>query len=122
MATQRRDFAGTGKTWCNGTLFSEAAQTSVKIGGALNRMVTQGYTGEVQEDPTRCEISIEGAVLRRSSLVSRLRRWKASGEDITVKVQIGTETVTARGKIGALSVRTENGKSSFSAEFMGDQS
>lgn len=121
MSTSRRPFAGTGKLWINGTLYSEAAKVSLTLGGKLNRQVTLGHTGETQEDPTLMEAKIEGAPLRRESLVKRLNRFRRSGEDVTMKVQIGEDVCVGRGKIGPMELSTENGKSTFSTNFMGDE-
>lgn len=121
MSTSRRDFAGTGKLWINGTLYSEAAKVSVTFGGKLNRQVTLGHTGETQEDPTLMEAKIEGAPLRRDSLVKRLNRFRRSGADVTLKVQVGEDVSVGRGKVGPMELSTENGKSSFSTSFMGDE-
>ena len=121
MATSRRGFAGTGKLWINGTLYSEAAKVSITLGGKLNRQVTLGHTGETQEDPTLMEVKIEGAPLRRRSLVSRLNGFRRSGEDVVLKVQVGENVATGEGKIGPMELGTENGKSTFSTSFMGDE-
>ena len=121
MSTTRAQFAGTGKLWINGTLVSEAARVSGTVGGRLNRQVTLGHTGETVEDPTMMELKIDGAPLRASSYVTTLRRLRRLGDDVTVKVKIGAETFTGRGKIGPLEVSTENGKSTFATSFMGDE-
>jgi hypothetical protein len=121
MATNRADFAGTGKLWGNGTLISEAAKVSMKSGGKIQRLVTLGYTGETKEDPTMSEIDIEGAVLKRDSLYTRLEGWSDREEDVTWKVQVGRITKIVIGKIHDLSLSTENGKSSFSAKVTGDK-
>jgi hypothetical protein len=121
MATSRGDFAGTGKLWINGTLYSEAAKASVTLGGKLNRVNTLGHTGETQEDPTLMEVKIEGAPLRRQSLVKRLNGFRRSGEDVTLKIQVGENTSVGRGKIGPMELGTESGKSTFSTTFMGDE-
>lgn len=119
--TTRRDFAGTGKAWFEGTLFSEAAQISATIGGQTNRVVTTGYTGETIEDPTKCEIRFEGSILKRDSYLRKLTQWRKAQRDVTCKVQIGADVIIARGKLGPLEVRTENGKTTFSTSFMGDE-
>ena len=121
MATNRADFAGTGKLWMNGTLISEAAKVSMKSGGKIQRLVTLGYTGETKEDPTLAEITIEGAVLRRASLYERIEGWSDREEDVTTRVQIGTISRTVKGKVSDLDLSTENGKSSFSAKVTGDK-
>lgn len=121
MATNRADFAGTGKLWGNGTLISEAAKVSLKTGGKIQRQVTLGHTGETKEDPTLAEIDIEGAILRRASLYTRLEGWSDREEDVTWKVQVGGITKTVVGKIHDLSLSTENGKSAFSAKVTGDK-
>lgn len=120
MGTSRAAFAGTGKAWFNGTLFSEAGQISVTEGGQTNRIVTTGYTGESTEDPTRCEIKFSGSILKRQSFIRRLRGWRRTGEDVTCKVQVGDNVVTSVGKLGPLEITTENGKSTFSTTLMGD--
>ena len=117
----RAQFAGTGKLWVNATLFSEAAKVSGTYGGKLNRQVTLGHTGETTEDPTMMELKIEGAPLRRDSLLTRLHDLRRSGADLTVKVQIGSMVHIGRGKIGPIEEGTENGKSTFSTSFMGDE-
>lgn len=117
----RGNFAGTGKLWINGTLYSEAAKISVTHGGKLNRQVTLGYTGETVEDPTMMSAKIDGAPLRSESLVPRLQAYRRNGEDVTLKAQVGAMVSTGRGKIGPVELSTENGKSSFSTEFMGDE-
>lgn len=119
--TQRRDFAGTGKLWINGTLFSDAAEVSVKFGGKLNRTVTLGYSGETREDPSMLTADIKGAVLRRESFVSRLEGYVDDDVDVKLKLQVGTNVVRAIGKIGDLGVDTSQGKSNFSAAFSGDR-
>ena len=121
MGTARADFAGTGKLWGNGTLISEAAKVSMKSGGKIQRQVTLGYTGETKEDPTAAEIDIEGAVLRRQSLYTRLEGWSDREEDVTWKVQVGSITKIVVGKISDLGLTTENGKSTFSAKVTGDK-
>lgn len=121
MATTRGDFAGTGKSWVNGTVFSEAGQTSVDSMGKLTRVITQGHTGETMDDPTGVEIKFEGAILRRRSFIARLQGWQNREEEVTVKVQVGDNVVIARGKLHGLSFKTENGKSTFSGGFMGDR-
>jgi hypothetical protein len=123
MSTTRAPggFAGTGKLWINGTLVSEAARVSGTVGGRLNRVVTLGHTGETTEDPTMMELKIDGSPLRSSSYVATLRRLRRSGSDVTVKVKIGDQTYTGRGKIGPMEVSTENGKSTFATSFMGDE-
>lgn len=121
MATNRGDFAGTGKLWGNGTLISEAAKVSLKSGGKIQRQVTLGLTGETKEDPTLAEIDIEGAVLKRASLYTRLEGWSDNETDVTWKVQVGAITKTVVGKIHDLSLSTENGKSNFSAKVTGDK-
>lgn len=117
----RGDFAGTGKTWINATLFSEAGQTNYTPLGKLTRVLTQGYSGETMDDPTGCEIKFEGAVLRRQSFIARLQGWQDRQEDVTVKVQVGDNVRVARGKIHGLEIKTENGKTTFSCGFMGDK-
>lgn len=117
----RADFAGTGKTWINGTLFSEVGETSVDPLGKLTRVLTQGHTGETMDDPTGVEIKFDGAILRRRSFIGRLQAWQNSQEDVTVKVQVGDNVAIARGKIHGLSFKTSNGKSTFSGGFMGDR-
>lgn len=114
-------FAGTGKLWLNGTLISEAARVSGTIGGRINRVVTLGYTGETTEDPTLMELKIDGSPLRSGSAVTVLRRLRRSGVDVTVKVKVGSETYTGRGKIGPLEIGTEQGKATFATSFMGDE-
>lgn len=121
MGTNRGDFAGTGKIWVNGTLFAEAAKISVTIGGQINRVVTTALTGETAEDPTKCEVQVDGSILRRDSFTARLKRWRRSQEDVTVKVQVGSDVTTMRGKVGPIKIDTENGKSTFSGSFMGDE-
>jgi len=121
MATTREAFAGSGKAWVNGTLFSEAADVSGTIGGKLNRQVTLGHTGETVEDPTLMEVKIDGAILRRRSYLSRLKGFRRAGTDVTLKIQIGEEVYVGRGKFGPIEVKTSNGKSSFSTSFMGDE-
>ncbi|MFO0610797.1 MAG: hypothetical protein U0324_46980 [Polyangiales bacterium] len=121
MATTREAFAGTGKLWVNSTLFSEAAEVSGTIGGKLNRQITLGHTGETVEDPTAMEVKIDGAPLRRNSYLRRLKAFRRSGADVTIKLQVGEETYVGRGKFGPLEVKTSNGKSSFSTSFMGDE-
>lgn len=119
--SNRADFAGTGKIWVNGTLFSEAAKISVTLGGQINRIVTTGHTGESVEDPTKAEIQVDGAILRRNSYTNRLNNYRRSQEDVTVKVQVGTNVTQARCKVGPMKTDTENGKSNFSTTFMGDE-
>lgn len=114
-------FSGTGKFWLNGTLISEAARVSGTIGGRINRVVTLGYTGETTEDPTLMELKIDGSPLRSGSAVTVLRRLRRSGTDCTVKLKIGSETYTGRGKIGPLEISTEQGKATFATSFMGDE-
>lgn len=121
MSTSRRAFAGTGKMWVNGTLLSEAAKIDATVGGQINRVLTTGHTGETVEDPTKCEISIDGSILRQSSFTARLKRFRRTQEDVTVKVQIGDQVITMRGKVGPQKFATENGKSTFSGSFMGDE-
>lgn len=121
MATTREPFAGTGKLWVNGTLFSEAADVSVTIGGKLNRQTTLGHTGETVEDPTLMEVKIDGAILRRRSYLGRLKGYRRAGTDVTLKLQIGEEVSVGRGKFGPIEAKTSNGKSSFSTSFMGDE-
>lgn len=121
MSTNRGDFAGTGKIWVNGTLFSEAAKISVTLGGQINRVVTTGLTGETVEDPTKAEVQVEGAILKRNSQVSRLKLLRRSQEDVTVKVQVGTVVTQVACKVGPIKFDTENGKSTFSTTFMGDE-
>ena len=119
--TTRADFAGTGKLWINGTLFSEAAEVSLKYGGKLNRLTTLGLSGEVREDPSLITADIKGAVLRRDSQVAKLNRFVDADEDVRIKVQVGTLVTKATGKLGDLSIDTSQGKSSFSASFSGDR-
>lgn len=117
----RVDFAGTGKVWINGTLFSEAAKITSTVGGKINRQLTTGYTGENVEDPTLMEVKIEGAPIRRDSLLTRIDRYRETQEDVTLKVQVGSRVRVGRGKIGPLEEGTEPGKSTFSTSFMGDK-
>lgn len=119
--TVRKDFAGTGKLWINGTLFSEAAEVSVKYGGKLNRQVTLGFSGETREDPNLFTADIKGAVLRRESFVKKLNAFVANDVDVRLKVQIGDNVAKAIGKIGELGLDTAQGKSTFSASFSGDR-
>lgn len=121
MGTTRADFAGTGKIWINGTLFSEAGEVSGTIGGKLNRQVTLGHTGETVEDPTLMEVKISGAVLRRQSYTRRLKALRRSGEDVTLKLQVGEDIYMGRGKVGPMEITTKNGQSTFSTSFMGDE-
>lgn len=121
MPTNRGDFAGTGKIWVQGTLFAEAVKIAVTRGGQINRVVTTALTGETVEDPTKCEIQVEGAILRRNSYLARLNRYRRSQEDVTVKVQIGSDVAVMVGKVGPMKTDTENGKSTFSSTFMGDE-
>lgn len=121
MSTNRGDFAGTGKIWVNGTLFSEAAKISVTLGGQINRVVTTGLTGETIEDPTKAEVQVEGAILKRNSLVARLNGYRRGQDDVTVKVQVGSNVIQTRSKVGPMKIDTENGKSTFSGTFMGDE-
>lgn len=121
MGTTRADFAGTGRIWINGTLFSEAAEVSVKYGGKLNRQVTLGYSGENREDPGLFTADIKGAILRRNSFVARLNGFIERDEDVRIKVQIGANVAKAVGKLGELGLDTSQGKSNFSATFSGDK-
>lgn len=118
---ERANFAGTGKLWFNGTIFSEAAKVTATIGGKLNRQVTLGLTGETTEDPTMMELKIEGAPLKSDSLLDRLHEFRRSGRDVGVKLQIGSRVLKGRGKIGPIEEGTENGKSTFSTTVMGDE-
>ena len=117
----RAAFAGTGRLWINGTLYSEAAKVTGTYGGKLNRQVTLGHTGETVEDPTLMEVQIEGAPLKRDSLLPRLHAVRRSGEDVALKTQVGSVVHRGRGKIGPIEEGTENGKSTFSTSFMGDE-
>jgi len=120
MATQRADFAGTGRFWINGTLFSEAAEISVKFGGKLNRQVTLGYSGETREDAGLVTADIKGQMLRNQSMVARLKRYIREDVDVRIKLQVGNDVTKAVGKVGDGSVDTQQGKSAFSFSFSGD--
>lgn len=121
MGTTRADFAGTGKLWINGTLFSEAAEVSVKYGGKLNRVVTLGFSGENREDPNLFTADIKGAILCRNSFVRKLNAFVENDEDVKIKIQVGDNVAKAIGKIGDLGLDTAQGKSTFSANFSGDK-
>ena len=120
-STVRRDFAGTGRLWINGTLVSDAAEVSVKFGGKLNRTLTIGFSGETREDPNLFTADIKGAVLRRESFDNKIVAFIDDDEDVKLKVQVGTNVAKATGKLGELGLDTSQGKSSFSATFSGDR-
>ncbi len=120
-STVRRDFAGTGKLWINGTLVSDAAEVSVKFGGKLNRQVTLGFSGETREDPNLFTADIKGAVLRRESYVNKIVSFIDDDEDVKLKVQVGNNVAKATGKLGEIALDTAQGKASFSAAFSGDR-
>ncbi len=120
--TVRKDFAGTGKIWVNGTLVGDAAEVSVKFGGKLNRTVTLNYSGETREDPNLVTADIKGAVLRSESFVARLQGYIERDEDVRLKVQVGRNVVKARGKLGDAELSTSQGKANFSTNFSGDAS
>ena len=121
MTTRREPIAGTGKVWINSTLFGEAEKISVKNLARHERRVGIGVTGESVSDPTGVTIDVSGFVIKRNSLMKKITRYGQSQEDITVKVTVGVETTVAVCKVLVPDYSTENGKSDFSCQFMGDR-
>ena len=107
----RKEFSGGGRVFINGTLFGDATNIDVTIGGNSSRVVTTaGNTGEVTSDPTMCKISVQHAVPKTGAQVRQISRWREQRTDITVKVVVGNNTRAARGKITSEKLGAAPGK------------
>jgi hypothetical protein len=117
----REEFSGGGRLWIDGTLVAIATSIDVTIGGNSSRIVTTGgLTGEVTSDPTMMKVSVQGAIPKTGTSVRTVSRKRETKTDITLKVQIGNNVRTGRGKITSEKLSGAPGKGEFSFDFEGD--
>lgn len=117
----RQEFSGGGRIWGNGTLLANATNIDVTIGGNSTRIVTTGgNSGEVTSDPNMMKVSVQHAVPKTGTTVRQISRWRELRTDITLKVQVGNNVRTGRGKITSEKLGASPGKGEFSFEFEGD--
>lgn len=117
----RKEFAGAGRLWINGTLVADATSIDVTIGGNSTRIVTTGgNSGEITSDPSMMKVSVQHAVPKTGTAVRDVSRYREQRTDVTLKVQVGNNTRTGRGKITSEKLSGAPGKGEFSFEFEGD--
>lgn len=117
----RKEFAGAGKAWLNGTLVADATSIDVTIGGNSSRVnTTGGNNGEIIVDPNMMKVSVQNAVPKTGTAVRDISRAREAKVDVTLKVQIGNNVRTGRGKITSEKLSGAPGKGEFSFEFEGD--
>ncbi len=118
----RKEFAGGGRVWADGTLLGDATNISVAIGGSTTRVnPTGGNTGEIKNDPTMAKIDIQHAIPKSGSDVLKIRRWHRAGTDRTWKVQVGNNVVVVRGKVASFKMDAAPGKGECSFSVEGDE-
>ncbi len=118
----RKEFAGGGRVWADGTLLGDATNISVAIGGSTTRVnTTGGNTGEIKNDPTMAKIDIQHAIPKSGSDVLKIRRWHRAGTDRTWKVQVGNNVVVVRGKVASFKMDAAPGKGECSFSVEGDE-
>lgn len=118
----RKEFAGGGRVWADGTLLGDATNISVAIGGSTTRVnTTGGNTGEIKNDPTMAKIDIQHAIPKSGSDVLKIRRWHRAGTDRTWKIVIGNNTVVVRGKVASFKMDAAPGKGECSFSVEGDE-
>ncbi len=117
----RKEFSGGGRLWIDGALLGDATNIDVTIGGASTRIVTTANnTGEVKSDPNMMKVSVQHAVPKTGADVRKISRAREAGTDVTLKVQVGNNVRTGRGKITSEKLSVAAGKGEYSFEFEGD--
>jgi hypothetical protein len=118
----RKEFAGGGRVWADGSLLGDATNISVAIGGSTTRVnTTGGNTGEIKNDPTMAKIEVQHAIPKSGSDVLKIRRWHRAGTDRTWKIVIGNNTVVVRGKVASFKMDAAPGKGECSFSVEGDE-
>lgn len=117
----RKEFSGSGRVYINGTLVADATDISVDIGGDATRVVTTGgSTGEVISDPTKMTANVQHAVPKTGTAIRDVSRFRERQTEVTLKLEVGSNIRTGRGKIVSEKHSTSPGKSEFSFAFQGD--
>lgn len=117
----RKEFSGGGRLWMDGELIGDATNVDVTIGGNSTRInTTAGNTGEITADPTMMKVSVQKAVPKNGTMVLKVSRAREQKRDVTLKVQVGNNVRTGRGKITSEKLGAGPGKGEFSFEFEGD--
>lgn len=117
----RKEFAGAGRAWLNGTLIADATSIDVTIGGNSSRIITTGgNSGEITSDPNMMKVSVQHAVPKTGTAIRDVSRAREAKTDVTLKVQVGNNVRTGRGKITSEKLSGAPGKGEFSFEFEGD--
>lgn len=117
----REEFSGGGRLWIDGRLVANATNIDVTIGGPSSRInTTAGNTGEVTSDPTMMKVSVQNAVPKAGTATRDISRYRERRVDVTLKVQVGNNTRTGRGKITSEKLGAAPGKGEFSFDFEGD--